>query len=341
MKYKLCSLGWYNFEKLIQSLLKELVGNGVQSFGGSKDGGRDAIFKGKAKFPSEIDNWDGKWIFQVKFSDFEELGKASAQKSLIALFKKEVDTILTRRHSKVETIDNYILLTNIPLTGSGRDALNEIAKINYTFNFHIIDGVDACNFLDKYQQIRRSFPQLLGLADLDHIFNREYYSRANAYLIEWQEKLATFAKTTVYDLALEKLKQSHFIVLDGPPEVGKSTIGAAVSLLYLTEGFQLIDLRKSSDFYSTYEKDRKQVFIADDAIGSIAFDPTMGESWAKDISGIIRLLDSKHKLVWTARKYILEEALQTTKLTDSLEYNFEDVNEVLVEVDKYSAMEKQ
>ena len=42
LQYRIAEIGWYNFEKLIQTLLKTIIGPGVTSFGGSKDGGRDA-----------------------------------------------------------------------------------------------------------------------------------------------------------------------------------------------------------------------------------------------------------------------------------------------------------
>ena len=71
MKYRLNILGWYSFEMLVKTLLKTVIGSGVTSFGGTKDGGRDAAFIGKAPYPSNETNWDRKWIFQVKYSDSE------------------------------------------------------------------------------------------------------------------------------------------------------------------------------------------------------------------------------------------------------------------------------
>jgi len=49
LKYRISNIGWYNFELLVQTLLKAVIGPGVTSFGGSKDKGRDAAFVGAAK----------------------------------------------------------------------------------------------------------------------------------------------------------------------------------------------------------------------------------------------------------------------------------------------------
>src|SRR5713101_5556303 len=52
LKYRISNVGWYNFELLVQSLLKVIIGPGVTSFGGSKDQGRDAQFAGPANCAS-------------------------------------------------------------------------------------------------------------------------------------------------------------------------------------------------------------------------------------------------------------------------------------------------
>jgi len=90
LKYRIGAIGWYNFEVLVQTLLKTIIGPGVTAFGGSKDGGRDAAFKGEAAFPSPETRWQGRWIFQVKYIDFEEQGAPNARSTLKSTFSKEL-----------------------------------------------------------------------------------------------------------------------------------------------------------------------------------------------------------------------------------------------------------
>jgi hypothetical protein len=97
--------------------------------------------------------------------------------------------------------------------------------------------------------------------------------------------------------------------LDGPPEAGKSTIAAAIAILKASEGFEIIYLVGGEDFFTAYDADASQLFIADDAVGSIKFDPALSESWSRHVGGILPKLDQMHMLVWTTRKYVLEEAL--------------------------------
>jgi hypothetical protein len=96
LKYRLHILGWYNFEILVQTLLKIIIGPGVNSFGGSKDEGRDAYFHGKAPFPNSDTNWEGEWIFQVKFNDIE-FNETGIKNRLLNSFNEEIKSIKRRR----------------------------------------------------------------------------------------------------------------------------------------------------------------------------------------------------------------------------------------------------
>lgn len=339
LKYRIASIGWYNFETLVQTLLKALIGPGVTSFGGTKDDGRDATFSGTATFPSEDTQWHGYWVFQVKYVDFEQQGVRTARTHLKSAFTQECKSILARR-MPADWPDNYVLVTDVPLTGGNRDALTAIIREpGFTGNFRAIDGNEVCEFLDLFPQVRRSYPQLLGLADLDHIVNRELYARSKAYVEQWQPRLVTFVRTGAYSEALSKLRDRRFIVLDGPPEAGKSTIAAALALLHAAEGFEVVDAREPGDFFKAYSGDRSQLFVADDAVGSLAFDPSLTDDWSRDLPGVLRKLDAVHLLIWTTRSYVLEHAIALSRLGETLE-NFPGVHEVLVEVGKLVQIEK-
>lgn len=51
LRYDLDSLGWLEFEHLVQALLKDRLGMGIEAWGGTGDWGRDAYFVGKLKYP--------------------------------------------------------------------------------------------------------------------------------------------------------------------------------------------------------------------------------------------------------------------------------------------------
>jgi hypothetical protein len=341
LKYRLGSLGWYNFETLIQTLLKAAIGPGVTSFGGSVDGGRDAGFHGKAAYPNASTAWSGSWIFQVKFIDFDNSGVADARRALTSAFQKEINLIVQRRKSEVKTSDrNYILITNIPVTSQNRKKLQSIASdVTHIRNFAIIDGREVCELLDLHPDVRRSFPQLLALADLDTIINADVLSRSKAYLIQWQKQLSTFVATAAYRRALEALRVHLFIVLDGAPEVGKSTIAAAISLLYAANEYEIVAIRRSNDFHKMLRAKRKQLFIVDDAMGSIALDPSLADDWSRDLAGVLLRLDGHHMMIWTGRTYVIAEAVAQSRLSETAS-EFPGVREVVVNVGDLTRQER-
>ena len=67
MRYRFDDLGWYQFEWLVQSLLKAELGLGIESWTSSRgDRGRDAYFDGQLAFPTKAAT-EGPFVFQVKF----------------------------------------------------------------------------------------------------------------------------------------------------------------------------------------------------------------------------------------------------------------------------------
>jgi hypothetical protein len=187
----------------------------------------------------------------------------------------------------------------MPLTAQTRSNLSDTAlHCGFEGNFAIVDGKEICQFLDIYGDIRKSYPQLLGLADLDVIVNRDLYARSQAYMEAWQPALATYVQTEAHTKAMSLLRKKHFIVLDGPPEAGKTTIAAALALIHAADGFEIIDVRSSNDMFrisdekasKTRKEQRRRLFIADDAIGSISLVAARADEWSRDLPGILRQL---------------------------------------------------
>jgi len=67
--------------------------------------------------------------------------------------------------------------------------------------------------------------------------------------------------------------------------------------------------------------------------------PALTDAWSRDLPGVLRKLDANHLLIWTARHYILEEALAESRLGESVG-EFPGTREVLVEVGDLTAQQK-
>ncbi len=170
VRYDLGKIGHEEFERMCQSMLMEIIGKGVSIFGSGKDGAREATYKGTADFPSSIEQWKGDWIFQVKYHDLSLIGVTASRKKIIEELENELVKITQKyKHS----CDNYILLTNVPLspvfqTGTKDKINNElIPKFSeYITNIYVIGAEEICGYLDCYPNIRSSFLQYITCGDI-------------------------------------------------------------------------------------------------------------------------------------------------------------------------------
>ncbi|PIH59299.1 NACHT domain-containing NTPase [Paenibacillus sp. LK1] len=169
-KYNLISLGHQRFEELSQSLVQNVIGPGVKVYGMGSDGGREATYEGRANYPSTRETWDGKWIFQSKFHDTLQIGQKEARKLLFSELDSELDKIINVY--KIQC-DNYILITNVPLTPvfqkGLKDRIDNVLIPKYQDrikNIHVWGAEEVCGFLDSYIELRQSYLQFLVSGDI-------------------------------------------------------------------------------------------------------------------------------------------------------------------------------
>jgi hypothetical protein len=345
IRYHLDDLGWYQFEWLIQSLLKATSGLAVESWGGHGDHGRDAYSKRPLRFPSD-ELTPGPILFQVKFVQNANAAGARIGSPLMTAVQTELARIIGRRNQrKWKKPKHYVLITNACLSGEIRIKLeNKLQEAEYlSENVLILGGNDICDLLDQHENLRRSFPQLLSIRDLNELIHnavsKEALERSRTAIEIAQEIVPVFVPTAPYSATWKILSRFHFVVLEGPPEMGKTAIAWMVGLALLTDGWQVLVCDSPKDFFSLYEPGSSQVFIADDAFGRTEYDPSRGVNWERSLERILGRVDSKHWFIWTTRKHILERALKSIDLQGKA-INFPGANAVLVEADRLSTEEK-
>ena len=114
MKYDLNKLGPIEFEHMIQSLCKKIIGEGVKIYGAGPDGQREATFTGIAPYPSSAEMWDGYWVMQAKYKDFAT--KKGDFEWIRDNFITEMDSFKLKKKKGDRIPDNYLFFTNIVLT---------------------------------------------------------------------------------------------------------------------------------------------------------------------------------------------------------------------------------
>ena len=344
IRYRLDDLGWYQFEWLIQSLLKSELGLAVESWGGHGDFGRDAYCSAALKYPTS-EMTDGPFIFQVKFVENSNAAGAVFDKLLQAAVTKEILRIKSRRlNNKWEESKYYTLITNAPVSGSLRKIIKEkIATALPKSKVIMHQADDICDLLDKHEKLRRSFPQLLSLRDLDYLLdkalNKDALERSRAAIGCAGHIAAVFVPTQSYSAAWKTLYKHRFVVLHGPPEMGKTAIAWMILLTQAASGWEALVCDSPEDFFKLYQSEVKQIFVADDAFGRTEYDPSRGKQWEKQLERVVHMLDKRHWLIWTSRKHILERARRTMDLQGNVQ-KFPQPSDVMIDASKLSIREK-
>jgi hypothetical protein len=347
VRYRLDDLGWYQFEWLIQALLKDRVGIGVESWGGHGDHGRDAWCDGPLRFPSKDIDTDGPFLFQVKFiEEANAVGARPAQRLLDAV-RAETKSIARRASAGGplhKQCAHYTLVTNSPVSPHDREAAVNLIKATLCEStVHCLCGSDVCDLLDLSPTLRRSFPQLLSIRDLDallsDVVDREIIQRSSAAIAEARDVVPVFVPTNAYVKAWEVLRKHRFVVLEGPPEMGKTAIAWMIALAQIASGWEGVSCDRPDDFFAAYRPGTPQIFIADDAFGRTEYDPTRGASWERQLHRVLSRLGNSHWLVWTSRKHILERARKQMDL-QGLAATFPKPAEVIVNASDLTTREK-
>ncbi len=340
IRYKLDDLGWYQFESLVQSLLKSAAGLAVESWGGSSDWGRDAYSEQEVRL-STTAVLPGPVVFQVKFI---QAANAAGSRSSSALKKAVSGELHSLQDASTPPPNSYVLVTNAPLSASARHAVSQ--SIQATFpkaSVLLLGSRDVCDMLDQQPELRRAFPELLSLRDLDTLIseavNRDVLERSLAAVEETRDLVPLFVPTRAYALAWKVLEKHSFVVLDGAPEMGKTAIARTIGLTHLFSGWQVIDCHEPNEFFRLYSESAHQIFVADDAFGRTEYDPSLGRGWERSLPKVLHRLNSAHRLVLTTRKHVLQRALREMDLAGRAE-SFPDPAEVVVTATDLSVEER-
>lgn len=354
LRYDLDSLGWLEFEHLIQALLKSKFGFGIEAWGGSGDWGKDASFTGSLNYPSN-EPATGSFVFQCKFVENANAAGSTSEKLLLSAVAAETKKIVARLRpvTYVQRVSPpkwtrepgyFILLTNAPVPPALRLAITAtIAQALPKSNVHIHSGTDVCAWLDASPKIARQFPQLLGLRDLETLLreylNRGVSHRSSTALANAKDVAQVFVPTKAYSEALAKLAKRHFVVLEGPPEMGKSAIGRMIALTNAARGWEALEIQHPEEFLQLFDKESHQVFVADDFFGRTEYDAQRTSKWEQELPYILPNLGPKCWLILTSRAHLLNIAKKNLDVAGA-NHVFPDLGEVVVDAGRLTQLEK-
>jgi len=186
--YELHSLGWKGFQNLCVTITGEVLGQVVQSFFDSRDGGRDGAFHGTWK-PKGGESFTGAFTAQCKFT-----AKADKQLHLSDL-KDELSK--ARRLASRGLADNYLLFTNARLAGAVAEELRtEFEAIPGIKRFAAFGCERISQIIRESPRLRMLVPRVYGLGDLSQILDERAYDQAQEILSGLGHDLAKFVVTS-------------------------------------------------------------------------------------------------------------------------------------------------
>jgi hypothetical protein len=298
--YRLDDLGWFQFQRLCETILASLGLDGL-AFDGAADHYRSALVASVPQLAGLGTPLEAPLLVAIVWSPpIEEPRRTQELAATFGLAAREC----ARAGRRPQTI---VALTNHPVPEPDRLA----AEVQEAGARAVLVAADRLSeLLDARPEVRRAAPSVLGLCDLVTRVEPDVLARSTGDVESARVLARVFVPTRAYARALGVLERHRFAVLTGPPEMGKTAIARMIGLELLTEGWAFHECVRPDELWSAFDRERRQVFVADDAFGSTEYRPEAAERWALDLDRVLRALDERHRLIWTSRPAPLKAALR-------------------------------
>ena len=304
--YDLHKLGWDSFQRLCHTITREILGQTVESFLNSRDGGRDGAFAGIWREHGQEDI-SGHFVIQCKFTSRADYNLKESD--LSDEYKK------ARRLVARGICDSYVLMTNAGLSGEVETKINQRLKavgVKHV-RIHGSDWIDQQILENK--RLRTLVPRVYGLGDLSQILDERAYEQSRAVLEFMREDLAKVVVTDAYQKAVDAINEHGFVLLIGEAAAGKTTIASLLAMAALDQWNSLVlklDEPKSVvEHWNLHEP--SQFIWVDDAFGVTQYEDSLVREWNRILTNIRTMLSRGAKIVMTSRDYIYNRARQNLK----------------------------
>jgi hypothetical protein len=304
--YDLHSLGWHNFQQLCLTISREVLGQTVQAFLNSRDGGRDGAFAGEWK-PRAGEDLKGRYVIQCKFtSKVDKPLKLSDLKDELAKAKRLVQR---------GRCDCYLLLTNLPISGVEDEKIDEAFLAVGVKQFRCFGADWICQQIRESGRLRMLVPRVYGLGDLSEILDERAYTQAQVLLASMREDLSRVVLTGAYDRAITALDDHGFVLLLGEPACGKTTTAAMLAMAAIDQWkVSTLKLEKSEQMIERWNPNNPfQFFWIDDAFGVTQYEQPLVLDWNRIFPKVKAMLSAGARVVLTSRDYIYKRAKQNLK----------------------------
>jgi len=304
--YDLHSLGWNSFQQLCLTIAREVLGQTVESFLDSGDGGRDGAFAGTWN-PTGQEALTGRFVIQCKFTS--RTGYV-LRPSDVADEVKKVKKLVAK-----DLCDSYVLITNAGLSGTRGEDIEAVFRKARVKHIVILGSTWIEQQIREKRQLRMLVPRVYGLGDLGKILDDRAYKQARAILESMRDDLAKVVVTDAYQKAATALDKHGFVLLVGEPAAGKTTIASMLAMASVDKwGAVMLKLDDPGKVAEHWDPDEQsQFFWVDDAFGVQQYEDFLVHRWNHVLPQIRTMLRKGAKIVMTSRDYIYNSARKDLK----------------------------
>jgi hypothetical protein len=329
--YDLYSLGWNSFQQLCLTITREILGQTVESFLDSGDGGRDGAFAGKWK-ATGWESLTGAFVIQCKFT---------SKRNYVIRTSDLSDEVEKAKNLVANGLcDSYILMTNANLSGTRAEEIKALFQAAGVKHVAAFGSTWISQQIRENKRLRMLVPRMYGLGDLSQILDERAYSQARAILESLREDLAKVVVTDAYRKAAEALDKHGFVLLIGEPAAGKTTIASLLAMVALDQWHAtMLKLDEPGKVAERWNPDEpSQFFWLDDAFGVTQYEDFLVQRWNHVLPQVRTMLRKGAKIVMTSRDYIYNRARKDLKESA---FPLLKESQVVIDVHDLSADEKR
>lgn len=329
--FQLHTLGWHSFQQLCLSVSREVLGQTVQSFLDTNDGGRDGAFSGSWT-ERDGESLSGRFVIQCKFTS--RTGYA------LTLSDLEDEIGKVRRLVDKNECDVYILMTNAGVSGETDLKVKQKLREAGVENVRIFGATWLEDQIRDSKHLRMMVPRVYGLGDLSQILDERAYAQARAVLESMRDDLAKVVVTDSYRKAAKALDSHGFVLLVGEPASGKTTIASLLAMASADQwGASVMKLTDPKSVVDRWNPDeRSQFFWIDDAFGVTQYESGLAAGWNQVLNEVKTILQRSNRVVMTSRDYIYNRARQDLKESS---FPLFRESQVVIDVHDLSEIERQ
>ena len=230
-------------------------------------------------------------------------------------------TSLNKKNNGINELDKvkklnpakYIFVTSLPLSAENKKTIKDLFDPYIKNDSDVYGQEDLNQILSRHSDIEKKYYKLWlsSTVVLGRIVNNAIESRSEFLLEDIKEKSKYYVVTENHQKAIDRLEESHIIIIAGEPGIGKTTLAEHLALWYIEKDFKFYNIENSiNEAESIFKRDEKQIFYFDDFLGANYLNAIEDKKDSHIVKFMDRIKKDKTKrFILTSRTNIFNQGL--------------------------------